>query len=80
MSYKNKTAELDITFLRKNDTPKVNSYQQTYQNPISSTNNKLARDGIDDEDERDNYGSDTSSSEEESEQSSTGESGTIGAE
>lgn len=69
VTYKNKTAELDITFLRKNETPKVNSYQQTYQNPVCSTNNKLAKDSMDDEDERSDYASETSSSEDESEQS-----------
>ncbi|ORE00682.1 hypothetical protein BCV72DRAFT_326708 [Rhizopus microsporus var. microsporus] len=71
VTYKNKTAELDITFLRKNETPKVNSYQQIYQNPVSITNNKLARDIIEDKNERSDYESEASSSEEESEHSSS---------
>ena len=41
VSYKNKKAEIEIFFLRKNTPlPKMSSYIQSYQHPISSTNSK----------------------------------------
>ncbi|EIE85519.1 hypothetical protein RO3G_10229 [Rhizopus delemar RA 99-880] len=41
VSYKNKKAEIEIFFLRKNTPlPKISSYIQSYQHPISSTNSK----------------------------------------
>ncbi|KAG0925259.1 hypothetical protein G6F57_017307 [Rhizopus arrhizus] len=41
VTYKNKKAELEISFLRKNTTlPKVSSYTQKYEHPISLTNSK----------------------------------------
>ncbi|EIE80635.1 hypothetical protein RO3G_05340 [Rhizopus delemar RA 99-880] len=41
VAYKNKKAELEISFLRKNTTlPKVSSYTQKYEHPISLTNSK----------------------------------------
>ncbi|KAG1136227.1 hypothetical protein G6F38_012209 [Rhizopus arrhizus] len=44
VTYKNKNAELEISFLRKNEKPThVSSYEQTYKNPVSNTNSHLVK-------------------------------------
>ncbi|EIE90543.1 hypothetical protein RO3G_15254 [Rhizopus delemar RA 99-880] len=44
VTYKNKNAELEISFLRKNEKlPQVSSYKQTYKNPVSTTNSHLVK-------------------------------------
>ncbi|KAG0904686.1 hypothetical protein G6F33_012743 [Rhizopus arrhizus] len=41
VAYKNKKAELEITFSRKKSTvPRISSYEQVYEYPVSSTNSK----------------------------------------
>lgn len=41
VTYKHQTAELDINFIRRNDSlPKVQTHQPSYKQPVSQTNNK----------------------------------------
>lgn len=59
VSYKNKKAELEITFLRKTSSvPKISSYTQGYEKPVSLTNSEQAKhvhfeDELQDEDSSD---------------------------
>ena len=72
VKYKHQKAKLPIYFERRSTAlPKMSTYQQTYQSPVSLTNNKLVQSNEDESD--DSYAADTEEeieSESESEESS----------
>ncbi|KAG1467457.1 hypothetical protein G6F57_013005 [Rhizopus arrhizus] len=69
VSYKNRKAELPISFLRKKDNiPKMTTYQQMYQNPTSLTNStekkvRFEKDGSEENNSTGEDSEDTSESE-----------------
>lgn len=69
VKYKHQKAKLPIYYERKNVVlPKMRSYQQTYQPPVSLTNNKLEQ--SDEEQSDDSYDDDIEETESEEEESS----------
>ncbi|KAG1514733.1 hypothetical protein G6F45_011487 [Rhizopus arrhizus] len=75
VTYKNKNAELEISFLRKNEKlPQVSSYKQTYKNPVSTTNSHLVKQVHFEDETIENSSEESSENETEEESSSLNES------